>query len=145
MTCVLWTYGLQYNPDQLRTFARLNDRLWNKRQAQAFSGATTTEAFRAMAQSVPRCPQLGTPKQWGPPVWKLIHDTAELFRTRRRKIHILWLFILGTLLPCEKCRTNFSALLRSTESVRRLRRVTTREDFRKFCFFIHKEVSKHKK
>lgn len=51
---------------------------------------------------------------WGPLLWRLFHNLAEL--SNRRDIPVLWpklLQLTAALMPCEACRSHLAATLRS--------------------------------
>lgn len=155
MADYIWTWGLKNNPTGLFRFCKLSYYLWAEKMktnhstelpewfmvvAQAFS----YEAFLVQSANRIHLPvDISSPKIWGPPVWKLIRETADVFRIRRKKKIIRWFRILSTLLPCETCRANFSRIL--IQSTPRAAAISNKEEYQDYLDYLKSQVDSHVK
>ena len=87
--------------------------------------------------------------QWGPSAWFFLHNVSFGFPIENSKItkelkqrYYAFFYNLQFVLPCKKCRDNYSKNINDKDTKLDLNVFNTRESFKKWLFNLHNKVNK---
>tara|TARA_Y100000389_G_scaffold166879_1_gene171806 strand:- start:191 stop:742 length:552 start_codon:yes stop_codon:yes gene_type:complete len=82
---------------------------------------------------------------WGPGMWHFLHTTSFNYPNNPTKDDILhyknFIINLKYILPCGKCRDNFSEILKKYPLINK--HMKNRESFSRYVYNLHEEVNKN--
>lgn len=81
-------------------------------------------------------------KVWGPPAWLFLHCVTMCYDPSRKKAYKLFFRHLKDVLPCAKCRENYSKIISSGPLKLKDEHFASKESLSEWLFRVHDRVQR---
>lgn len=81
-------------------------------------------------------------KVWGPPAWLFLHCVTLCYDPARKKAYRLFFYHLKDVLPCGKCRENYTKIITSGPLKLKDEHFVSKESISDWLFKVHTKVQR---